>query len=118
MAHFKFTLQHIVDNIDNYHEINNYNLERVNRKKYLYAHRNVCNNIFQRFKLNKYYSCVYTGDDVDVYISFHVIKHINAEELDTFLKTQVYEYEDIMQKNKSNKPLANGSKSWLGKYIE
>ncbi|KAM0687500.1 hypothetical protein COBT_001256 [Conglomerata obtusa] len=106
---FSLTLQHVVDNINNFKIINNKFLQCIGRKQYLYVHRNIINRYYEDFVVDQYYSCGYSGANFDIYISLHVQEYLTKEMELLYKKSKTYKYESLIENNVRNQTMNNSA---------
>ncbi|KAM0688164.1 hypothetical protein COBT_000585 [Conglomerata obtusa] len=99
MKQYEQSLNHIIKNVKNYHILDNKTVNSLGRKKLLYVHKNIINTFYKKFEIDQYYSCAYTGKEIDVFISFHVEIYLSSEEIEEYERNNNYRYHFILQKN-------------------
>ncbi|KAM0688169.1 hypothetical protein COBT_000575 [Conglomerata obtusa] len=100
MNQFSMHLNHIVNNVTNHSELISGFQKSYNRKIILYTHDNKTNDFYKNFECNVSYSCIYIGNDTDVYMSFLIEHFYSEEQIKLHRKQNKYKYEHLLQNNK------------------
>ncbi|KAM0688163.1 hypothetical protein COBT_000584 [Conglomerata obtusa] len=102
MKHFSLYLQHIIRNPHNYYHIQNKFLETFNRKQFLYVQHKVKRKNYCNYEKNKLHTCCYTGEKIDIYISYYCERLVLPSKMLAYNKTQNYKYLYLLAKNDYN----------------
>ncbi|KAM0688170.1 hypothetical protein COBT_000576 [Conglomerata obtusa] len=96
---FSLHLNHIVNNVTNYFKYVSEIQKSCNRKMLVYVHENKTNDFCKKFDINVKYSCIYIGNDTDVYMSFLVEHFANTKQILDYGKGKKYKYKHLLDEN-------------------